>query len=396
MEPLQGIRIIDATSNASGPMATGMLADQGADVIRFETVGVGDPSRHVGGTRGGVSAYNAYMNRNKRSMAVDLKNAQLRPWLYKLIATADVFVQNSRPGALDRCGFGFEDLHRINPQLIYVSISGFGATGPGAKQRVYDPVIQCVSGFAAAQGTGGAPALMKTIASDKVAALTAAQAISSALFARERGTIRGHQVELSMLDASLAFLWPEVFWNHSFVGTEGVQPKPPIAEFYRLLRTVDGFITLIIVGDGEFAGACRAMGLEALLADPRFKTLSDRFANYSPMLAAFEQVAVGMASDTLVARLLAQDVPCAKVNTLDEVLDDPRVIECASVIEYEHPQGGRMRQARAPAIFAGEPSPVRLPSPGLGEHTVELLQSVGGSADDIAALHQAGAIGCVG
>ncbi len=393
MEPLQGIRIIDATSNASGPMAVGMLADQGADVIRFEAIRGGDPSRQVGGTRGGVSAYNAYMNRNKRSMAVDLKNAQLRPWLYKLIETADVFVQNSRPGALERSGYGFADLHRINPQLIYVSISGFGPTGPGAAQRVYDPVIQSVAGFAAAQGTGGEPLLMKTIASDKVAALTAAQAISSALYARERKIIGGHHVELSMLDASLAFLWPEVFWNHGFVGTEGVQPKPAIAEFYRLLRTADGYITVIIVGDGEFAGACRALGLEALLADPRFKTLTDRFANYSHMHAEFEKVAAGLATGPLVARLLAEDVPCAKVNTLDEVITDPRVTENASLIEYEHPQGGRVRQARAPAIFAGEACAVRRPSPSLGEHTVELLDSVGVSADALAMLRQAGAIG---
>lgn len=393
MEPMRGIRIIDVTSNASGPMATGMLADQGADVIRLEPVGSGDPSRHVGGSRGGVSAYNAYMNRNKRSMAVDFKNAALKPWLYKLIETADVFVQNSRPGALDRSGFGFEDLHRINPSLIYVSISGFGPIGPGANARVYDPVIQSVAGFAAAQGVGGAPALMKTIASDKVAALTASQAISAALFARERGNAGGHHVELSMLDASLAFLWPEVYWNHGFVGEEGVSKKPLIAEFYRLLKTRDGHITMIIVGDGEFRGACRAMGIEALMHDPSFKTLGDRFTNYSLMLAEFEKVAPGFDSDTLVSRLEAEDVPCAKVNTLEQVLEDPRVAARQSIIEYDHPKGGRMRQARAPAIFAGEPCPVRLPAPGLGEHTAALLAEVGASAADIESLRSTGAIG---
>lgn len=393
MEPMRGIRIIDVTSNASGPMATGMLADQGADVIRLEPVGSGDPSRHVGGSRGGVSAYNAYMNRNKRSMAVDFKNAALKPWLYKLIETADVFVQNSRPGALDRSGFGFEDLHRINPSLIYVSISGFGPIGPGANARVYDPVIQSVAGFAAAQGVGGAPALMKTIASDKVAALTASQAISAALFARERGNAGGHHVELSMLDASLAFLWPEVYWNHGFVGEEGVSKKPLIAEFYRLLKTRDGHITMIIVGDGEFRGACRAMGIEALMHDPRFQTLGDRFTNYSLMLAEFEKVAPGFDSDTLVSRLEAEDVPCAKVNTLEQVLEDPRVAARQSIIEYDHPKGGRMRQARAPAIFAGEPCPVRLPAPGLGEHTAALLAEVGASAADIESLRSTGAIG---
>lgn len=393
MQPMQDIRIIDVTTNASGPMATGMLADQGADVIRFETVGAGDPARHVGGVRGGVSAYFAYMNRNKRSMAVDLKNAALRPVLYKLIESADVFVQNSRPGALDRSGYGYQDLHRINPKLIYVSISGFGATGPAAAQRVYDPVIQSVSGFAAAQGVGGEPVLMKTIASDKVAALTAAQAISAALFARARGTIGGHHVELSMLDASLAFLWPEVFWNDSFVGSEGFTPKPLIASFYELFPTTDGHISLIIVGDGEFAGVCRVLGLEHLLDDPRFTSLTVRFANYAQMLGEIKAATSRFASADLIAQLQQADVPCAKVNRIDEVADDPRVQHGNSVIEYEHPRGGRLRQARAPAVFDGERMGVRLHAPALGENTEELLLSVGCSAAEIAAWREAGTIG---
>ncbi len=393
MQPMQGIRIIDVTTNASGPMATGMLADQGADVIRFETVGAGDPARHVGGVRGGVSAYFACMNRNKRSMAVDLKNPALRPALYKLIESSDVFVQNSRPGALDRAGYGYEDLHRINANLIYVSISGFGPTGPAAAQRVYDPVIQSVSGFAAAQGVGGEPMLMKTIASDKVAALTASQAISAALFARARGIIGGHHVELSMLDASLAFLWPEVFWNDSFVGAEGFTPKPLIASFYELLATTDGHITMIIVGDGEFAGACHVLGLPHLQGDPRFTSLTLRFANYSQMLTEFKTAAKKFSTADLVAQLEKADVPCAKVNRLDEVADDPRVQHGNSVIEYEHPRGGRIRQARAPAIFDGERLGVRRHAPALGEHTVELLQSVGCSSDDIDAWQRAGTIG---
>lgn len=272
MQPLQGIRIVEVTTNASGPFATGILADQGADVIRLETIGAGDPSRHVGGVREGVTCYNASMNRNKQSLAVDLKNAQLRPALYALIRTADVFVQNSRPGALDRCGFGYPDLHEVNPDLIYVSISGFGADGPAAHQRVYDPVIQVTSGFAAVQGHGGRPQLVKTIASDKVAALTAAQAISSALFARATGRTGGHHVELSMLDASLQFLWPDAFWNHGFVGGD-FQPKPLLAEFYRVVETADGYVTTIVVGDEEFKGACRALGLEALLDEPRFASI---------------------------------------------------------------------------------------------------------------------------
>jgi crotonobetainyl-CoA:carnitine CoA-transferase CaiB-like acyl-CoA transferase len=392
MEPMRGIRIIDATAHASGPMATMMLADQGADVIRWETLS-GDASRHVGGVRGGLTAYTSYLNRNKRSMAVDLKNETLRPHLYALMKTTDVFVQNSRPGALERCGFGFEDLHRINPRLIYVSISGFGATGPGAAQRVYDPVVQCVSGFATAQTTAGVPSLVKTVVCDKVTAVTDAQAIAAALFARERGAIGGHHVELSMLDANLSFLWPEIFWNHGFVGDEGVEPKPLITDLYRLLRTADGYATMIIIGDAEFNGACRACGLESLLNDPRFKTITDRFTHYSAMFAEFEEVALTLDSDSLLARLDKEDVPCSKVNTLDDVLIDPRTTHRQSVIEYDHPQGGRLRQARAPAIFNGQPCEVRLPSPKLGEHTSEILQSLGVTTEAVAELRRVGAIG---
>lgn len=394
MQPMQGIRIIDVTTNASGPMATGILGDQGADVIRFETVGAGDPARHVGGVRGGVSAYFAQMNRNKRSMAVDLKNPALRPALYKLIESADVFVQNSRPGALDRAGYGYEDLHRINPNLIYVSISGFGAGGPASAQRVYDPVIQSVSGFAAAQGVGGEPTLMKTIASDKVAALTASQAIAAALFARARGTVGGHHVELSMLDASLAFLWADIFWNDSFVGSEGFSPRPLIASFYELFPTLDGHVTLIIVGDGEFAGVCNVLGLEHLLDDPRFTSLTLRFANYSQMLGEIKAATARFNSADLIARLEKADVPCAKVNRLEEVGDDPRVQHGQSLVEYEHPRGGRLRQARAAAVFDGERLGVRRHAPALGEHTEELLLSVGCSREEVAAWREAGVIGC--
>jgi crotonobetainyl-CoA:carnitine CoA-transferase CaiB-like acyl-CoA transferase len=374
-------------------MATGILADQGADVIRLETIGVGDPSRHVGGARGGVTAYTAYLNRNKRSMAVDLKHPALRAPLRKLIATADVFVQNSRPGALDRSGYGYEALHAEFPDLIYVSISGFGATGPAAHQRVYDPVIQSVSGFAAAQSKDGVPELVKTVASDKVAALTAAQAISAALLARARGQARGQHVELSMLDASLAFLWPEVYWNHSFAGDEDFTPKPLIASFYRLLPTCDGFVTMMVVGDDEFKGACDGLELPTLFHDPRFPTLSERFANYEELFNEFEAGTRRLSTAEVVARMDANDVPCAKVNSFDEVLSDPRVTHDRSIIEYEHPQGGRLRQARPPAIFDGERLGVRLPSPLLGEHTHELLSSVGCSRAEIAALRDVGAIG---
>lgn len=394
MEPLKGIRVVEVTTNASGPLASGLLADQGADVIRLETLGSGDPSRYVGGVRGGFTGYNLYLNRNKRSVAVDLKNPAIRPALEALIKTADVFVQNSRPGALDRYGYGYADLHNINPNLIYVSISGYGADGPGSENRVYDPVIQAVSGFAINQtDADGNPQLVKTIVSDKIAAYTAAQAISSALFARERGQVQGHHLEVSMLDASLSFLWADVFWNDSFVGEEGVQRKPLLADFYRIIKSGDGFITCIVVGDDEFKGACRALECESLLDDERFTTLMGRFTNYRPLLEEFEKRALHYSSDVLIARLDADGVPCAKVNSREQVFTDPRVVHAGSVVEYEHPAAGRLRQARPPVIFAGEAAREPMPAPALGQHTDEVLLSVGCSATDIAAWRAAGAIG---
>ena len=393
MQPLEGVRIIELTSNASGPLATGLLADQGADVIRLETIGVGDPARHVGGVRGGETGYNAYLNRNKRSMAVNLKDENLRPVLYELIKTADVFVQNSRPGALERSGYGFDDLHEINPNLIYASISGFGPDGPAAGLRVYDPVIQTASGLAFAQGIGGEPELVKTIVSDKVTAYTTAQAISAALFARERGKIKGHHIEIAMLDATLAFLWADIYWNHSFVGDEGFEPKPLLAEFYKVMRTSDGHITMIIVGDTEFEGACRVLGMEHLQQDSRFNTMTERFANYAVMFKEMEAESIKHSADNLVQAMEKESVPCGKINSLDELFTDERVIHRRSIVEYDHPRGGRMRQARPPVRFDGEVSEIRLPSPGLGEHSDELLKSVGCSEATIKQLRETGAVG---
>lgn len=392
MQPLKGIRIVEATANAAGPFGTGMLADQGAEVIRIEPVGSGDPSRHVGGTRGGVSSYTAYMNRNKKSIAIDIKNPKSRQPLLKLIESADVFVQNARPGALARAGFGFEELHTIYPNLIYVSISGFGMTGPAVHQRVYDPVIQAVSGLATCQGENGRPALVKSIVSDKIAGMTAAQAISAALFARERGQIAGHHIEVSMLDASLAFHWPDLFWNHGFVGQEGVTPKPLVSDFYRLIETKDGFATLLVVGDEEFDGACRGLEIPELRSDPRFQTLTDRFTCYDDMFREFERAAKNFTTEELVKRMDEGGVPCAQVNSLEEAITDPRVTHRQSIVEYEHPDGGRLRQPRAPGIFANEPCPIERPSPALGQHTEEVLKALGLSASELADLREAKAI----
>ena len=195
-----------------------------------------------------------------------------------------------------------------------------------------------------------------------------------------------------MLAASLQFLWPEVFWNHSFVGEEGVQRKPLIADFYRLLKTRDGAVTVIVVGDGEFQGACRGLKIPALMHDPRFQTLGDRFSRFSELFDEFAKGASQLSTAEIVQRMDAEGVPCARVNTLDDVLTDERCTHANGIIEYEHPTAGRLRQARPAAVFNGEINTVRRPAPGLGEHTDELLRELNCSPEEIAALRAAGAV----
>jgi crotonobetainyl-CoA:carnitine CoA-transferase CaiB-like acyl-CoA transferase len=313
------------------------------------------------------------MNRNKRSLAIDIKAPGSQPIIEELIKDADVFVQNARAGALERSGCGFEDFHKINPYLIYTSISGFGPDGPGSNLRAYDPIIQVMAGFAASQGgSKGKPQLVNNIVSDKVAAYTAAQAISAAL--------------ISMLDASVAFLWNDAFWNHGFGGDEAYETRPPIGDIYRIMSTKDGHVTCICVGDAEFKGACQALDRNDMLDDPRFSDIGERFTHLPEMMDEFEQSAANFTTAAVLKALEDNGVPCGKVNSLDEVLEDPRVKHAGAVIEYNHPVAGRLRQSRPPAIFGDEPCQVRSHAPALGENTDDILTEIGLSGSQIASL----------
>ncbi|GMU45802.1 MAG: dehydratase [Porticoccaceae bacterium] len=390
MEPLQGIRIVELTTNVAAPMGTQMLADQGADVIRIEAPGAGDPARAVGAVRNGVTSYYLSLNRNKRALAMDLKDERSRPLMADLLQSADVFVHNTRPGVVERLGYGYEAVHELNPELIYVSLSGFGPDGPGAGNRVYDLVVQAVSGMARVQAGAQGPEFVRNIVCDKVSALTLAQAVSAALLARARGA-GGHHVELTMLEACLNFLWPDGFWNHSFVGD--CDTKPLISEFVSTVATADGHATLFTVGDHEFAGACAVFDAPELREDPRFHTLADRFANAHEMMAEFKARARRFTTADLVARMEAAEVPCAKVNDFADVIADPRVVHRGSLVEYDHPQGGRVRQPRPAAIFGREPCAIRRPAPALGEHTDEVFTALGHAPERLAELRRAGVLG---
>ena len=389
---LDGIRIVDLTTMISGPLATMLLGDQGADVVKVEPPGTGDLVRHLGRSRGGFTPVFTTSNRSKRSVVIDLKTAAGRGVLERLVAGADVFVQNFRPGTAERMGIGEETLRRLRPDLVYVSINGFGETGPFAGKRVYDPVVQALSGLADIQGNRetGRPRMVRLIVPDKVTALTAAQAITAALLARER-TGEGQHVRLSMLDATVAFLWPEGMAAHTFV-SEGRGPGQPQLAQDLVFETADGFVTVGAVSDAEWQGLCRAAGHPEWIEDPRFATPASRVTHAGARFALLAEVLREGPSAAWLERFEAEQVPCAPVLRREELARHPQVIANELVVESEHPQAGRMRDARPAARFSEHPAAAPRPAPSRGEHTDEVLREVGYAETEIHDLRDAGAV----
>jgi len=386
--PLAGYRIIDVTQMLSGPMATMMLADQGADVIKVEPPSTGDLTRALGGGSRGMAPTFATINRNKRSVVLNLKDRRGIELLERLVAGADLFVQNFRPGVADRMGIGEAALRRIKPNLVYVSISGFGESGPYVHKRVYDPVIQALSGLASIQGdpVTGRPRMIRLIVPDKVTALTAAQAMTAALLARER-TGEGQHVRLAMLDAVIAFLWPEGMARHTFIGSAPVVVRPDARDL--VFETADRYITVGAVSDAEWAGLTHALGHPEWLDDPRFQTPAERVKHADARLELTAEVLKTRTSAEWLARLEAEDVPCAPVLSRAEVIADAQVAANELIVESDHPQAGRMRQPRPAARFERTPAEIRSPAPLLGEHTDAVLAELGISPEQLAVLRAA-------
>ncbi len=390
---LDGIRVIDMTTIYSGPIAAAILADQGADVVKVEAPPAGDamraPFRHA---RNGLNGSFAQMNRNKRSIVIDLATEPGKDALRRLVAGADVLMENFRPGVMERLGFGYQALKAINPRLVFASINGVGRSGPYAGRRVYDAVIQAISGVAALQADPASerPVMINTLLCDKVTSMTAAQAICSALVARGR-TGAGQRVEVSMLDASLFFLWPDSMANFHFVGDD-VPRFPYGSHAYFVRQTADGHVATMPVQAGEWAGLFRALELPNLMEDERFATAPARQANRDAFQALLDDAYAKFPTDALCKRLEANQVPFAKINTRDEVIEDPQVKAMEALVEFDHPVGGRMRQPRPPAQFSDTRAALSRPSPVLGEHTDEVLREAGFADEEIAALRANGSV----
>jgi crotonobetainyl-CoA:carnitine CoA-transferase CaiB-like acyl-CoA transferase len=386
--PLDGYRIVDLTSMISGPLATMILADQGADVIKVENPDGGDHTRAANNRRNGFSASFLNNNRNKRSVALDLKDPRGLEALLRLTATADVFVQNFRPGVVERMGLGEDAVRAVAPNIIYVSISGFGETGPYAQKPVYDPLIQAVSGLASIQAGSDTerPRLVRTIVPDKLTAYNAAQAITAGLLSRER-TGKGQHIRLSMLDAIVAFLWASDMGSQTFVGDD--IPQQDAASFIDLIyETATGPISAAVQTNREWTALARALEKPEWLEDPRFKTPALRQRHINDRLILTQEVLRTRSAEEWLERLTREGVPCAPVLTRTAMLSNPQVIANGIIIESQHEAAGKLRQARSAARFSVTPATIRHGGPALGEQTAEVLAELGYSTADIEALGQ--------
>ena len=360
----------------SGPIATMILADQGADVIKIESP-AGDHMRRVGTKHKGMTSSFLTCNRGKRSMCVDVKQSKGLALVLELVKSADVLVQNFRPGVIERMGLGEDRVRELKPDIIYLSISGFGKNGPYAHQRVYDPVIQALSGLADVQRDQktGVPRMVRTIICDKTTALTAAHAITTALFYREK-TGEGQTMDLAMLDTMVGFLWPETMGSLSFVGKEqdpAHSQKSPDLVF----KTADGYITAGANSDSEWEGMCNALNRPDLICDPRFKTAQARSENIAQRRQIVSDEISSWVSEEILERFDLGGVASAPILTRIDLINNPQIIENKILTIIKDEILGDVRVPRPPVQHSGQPTCVRKLAPFQGADNRALMLELG-------------------
>ncbi len=381
--PLKGIKVIDLTAMVSGPVATMMLGDQGADVIKIEPL-QGELMRKVGTLHNGMTTSFLCSNRSKRSFTINLKKVKGINILKKLIKNSDVLVQNFRPGTMKRMGLSYEEVKKINKNIIYASISGFGETGPYAKQRVYDPVIQALSGLADIQRDQETnfPKMVRTIIPDKTTGMATAQAISSALFYRERYG-KGQHIKIAMLDVMIAYLWPEGSSSLSFVGQES-DPSSGQMGLDLVFKTKDNkYITAGAVTDKEWLGMCKAFNRQDLLVDQRFNTPRARFENKTERRLIISQEIKKYDSNSILKKLANNEVPCAPILNREQLLSNDQVIKNKIIEFHKSKVYGTIRSPRPAPIYSDSPINGEQLAPLLGENSREILQELNYSNQEI-------------
>ncbi len=385
--PLAGIRVIDLTTVVLGPFGTQTLGDMGADVIKIESP-EGDNCRWIGPSRNkGMGSYFAMLNRNKRSVVLDLKRPAARDALLRLVDGADVFVHNMRLGAVERLGLGYANLSARNPRLVYACASGFRKGSSKQEHPAFDDMIQGMSGMAALNaGPDGAPRYVPSVIVDKLTGQMLASMIGMALFHRER-TGQGQEVHVPMLETMLSFLLVEHMWgavlNHPELGLGYPRMLTPHRRPY---ETKDGYISVIAVSDVHWGRLFEAMGRTALIKDPRFATIAARSENVDACYAVLTEGMRERTSAEWLKVLSELDIPCGPANTLEDLLDDEYLRETGFFQRMQHPLDGDVTITAIPARFSESPPEVRRLWPALGEHTEEVLREIGYDDSGIAAV----------
>ena len=392
--PLSGVTVLELAQIMAGPSCGALLADLGADVIKVERVPGGDDTRrYAEPSVNGESAAFMMMNRNKRSIAVDLKTAGGQGVLRRLVARADVLVENYRRGALDRLGLGYETLQALNPALVYCSISGYGRTGPAAGKGGFDLIAQGVSGLMSITGEpGGAPVKVGSPVTDLNAGILAALGIVSAYVHRLK-TGHGQLVDTSLMEAGIH----QTAWQAAIFFATGVSPGPGgsahvMAAPYQAFPTADGWINIGGANQANWERIARLVGVPELIADPRFVDNSARMAHREELAALLAEHLRLRPTGEWLSLLDAAGVPAGPIQDIGQMAADPQTVAREMVVDLEHPVAGRTRALGVPVKFSATPGSVRRPAPTFGQHTREVLLQGGFDGDEIDALAAEGAV----
>jgi crotonobetainyl-CoA:carnitine CoA-transferase CaiB-like acyl-CoA transferase len=392
--PLAGVRVLDLSRILSGPFATMIFADLGADIIKVENPVTGDDTREWAPPyQGDQSAYFLSVNRNKRGIALDLKSEAGRRIAQQLADEVDVVIENFRPGVAARLGLGYPELSVRNPRLVYASISGYGQTGPYANQPGYDAIAQALGGLMSATGeAGGEPVRAGVAVADVGAAMWAVIGVLAALHART-STGRGDWIDISLLDGQIAWL---TYLAGGWFATGEVPPRygsaHPTIVPYQAMRTADGYLMVAVGNDSLWQRFAPLIGLPELAEDPRYATNPDRVVHRAELIPLIEAALLSRRSEEWTAELSRAGIPAGAINSVAEALAHPQVEARGMVVTVEHPTAGTLRMPGSPIKLSGHTATVRRPPPMLGQHTSEVLGELGYTDAEIAALRERGVV----